>query len=111
LPELDLAQLFEQAGDMFRHTYNERITDVETSEHGLPTAWTWRGRRYASQGLIERWVSTRDWWRDLEALAPDRPESIQHFDVPRVGWSRLGWPSCRMGVRVEHLVLDGRAHF
>ena len=24
-------------------------------------------------------MTTGDWWRDLEVLAPDAPESIQHF--------------------------------
>lgn len=60
-------------------TYNERITDVETGNHGLPTAWTWRGSRYAGGELIEQWVTTSEWWRDLEVLAPGAPVSIQHF--------------------------------
>jgi hypothetical protein len=64
---------------MDRLTYNERITDVETSDHGLPTAWTWRGSRYAGGELVEQWVTTSEWWRDLEVLAPDAPVSIQHF--------------------------------
>jgi len=29
--------------------------------------------------LIERWVTTSEWWRDLEALAPDATASIRHF--------------------------------
>jgi hypothetical protein len=64
---------------MFRLTYNERITQVATGAHGLPTAWTWRGRRYAGGALIERWVTTGEWWRDLEVLAPGAPASVQHF--------------------------------
>jgi hypothetical protein len=64
---------------VFRHTYNERITDVVTGEHGLPIAWTWRGTRYAGGEMIEHWVSTREWWRDLEVLAMDGPGSIRHF--------------------------------
>ncbi|HZB33042.1 MAG TPA: DUF6504 family protein [Streptosporangiaceae bacterium] len=64
---------------MLHRTYNERITDVETSDRGLPTAWTWRGRRYSGGDLIERWVTDEDWWRDLEVLAPDAPASVHHF--------------------------------
>jgi hypothetical protein len=79
LPELAFVCMFEDAGGMDGLTYNERITDVETSDHGLPTAWTWRGRRYATDELADRWVTTSEWWRDLEALAPDAPASIQHF--------------------------------
>src|SRR3954471_23346777 len=71
--------MFEETGGMYRLTYNERITDVHTGDHGLPTAWTWRGRRYTGGELIERWVTTGEWWRDLEALAPDAPASIRHF--------------------------------
>jgi hypothetical protein len=28
-------------------TDDEHITDVETGDHGLPAAWTWRGSRCA----------------------------------------------------------------
>jgi hypothetical protein len=64
---------------MFRLTYNERITDVQIAEHGIPAAWTWRGRRYAGGELVERWVTTREWWQDVEVLAQGAPASIQHF--------------------------------
>jgi hypothetical protein len=64
---------------MLRRTYNERITDVETSDRGWPTAWTWRGRRYAGAQPIDNWITTREWWRELEVLAPDAPASIQHY--------------------------------
>lgn len=79
LPELELPAVFEQTSDMFRRTYNERITNVETSDRGLPTAWTWRGRRYAGGDLTDQWITIREWWRDLEVLAYDAPASIQHF--------------------------------
>jgi hypothetical protein len=71
--------MFEQTGEMFRLTYNERITDVATGDQGLPTAWTWQGHRYTGGELIERWVTTEEWWRDLEVLAPGAPASVQHF--------------------------------
>jgi uncharacterized protein DUF6504 len=64
---------------MYGLIFNERITDVVTGDHGLPTAWTWRGSRYTGGEVIERWVTTAAWWRGLESLAPDAPSSIQHF--------------------------------
>jgi hypothetical protein len=79
LTKLAFVRTFEQTGDMDGFAYNERITDVEISDHGLPTAWTWRGSRYAGGELIARWVTTFEWWRDLEAPAPGAPVSIQHF--------------------------------
>ncbi|HEU5156076.1 MAG TPA: DUF6504 family protein [Streptosporangiaceae bacterium] len=71
--------MFEQTGGMFRATYNERITEVATGGHGRPTAWTWRGRRYAGGDVVEQWVTSEEWWRDLEALAPGAPASVRHF--------------------------------
>ncbi|HEX6468377.1 MAG TPA: DUF6504 family protein [Streptosporangiaceae bacterium] len=75
---------------MYGLTFNDRISDVVTDGHGLPLAWTWRGSRYAAGEVVERWVTTWAWWRDLEVLAPDAPMSIEHFVLHAVGGGRAG---------------------
>jgi hypothetical protein len=70
---------------MYELTFNERISDVEINDQGLPCAWTWRGCRYAAGEVLERWVTTWAWWRDLEVLAPDASASIEHFVLHAAG--------------------------
>jgi hypothetical protein len=79
MPSLESVRTFEETGGMFRLTYNERITQVATGAHGLPTAWTWRGRRYAGGALIKRWVTTGGVVARPRSPGARAPASIQHF--------------------------------
>lgn len=60
-------------------TYNERIADVAQDDTGMPTAWTWRNRRYTAVGErpVEFWIITTDWWLEPEPLA----DAVNHIPL------------------------------
>jgi hypothetical protein len=50
-------------------------TDVERGDDA-PTAFTWRGRRYAVMAVLDHWWETTAWWASLDngAIGDDERE-------------------------------------
>lgn len=48
--------------------------DVWTSDCGSPVRFVWRGRLFTVHRVLEHWVATRDWWRELYPDSDDLRE-------------------------------------
>ncbi|MCO6010282.1 DUF6504 family protein [Actinoallomurus purpureus] len=41
---------------------------------GRPSRFVWRGRLYTVLRVLDRWVTTRDWWHERHPEAPEGSE-------------------------------------
>lgn len=46
---------------------------------GRPVRFVWRGSLYSVSRVLERWLTTREWWRRQEAGEPGEAPSEREF--------------------------------